>query len=126
MVVTPLAALWFDQIAALPASLVAPAKGALWFSILLPALTVLQSWHQGVLMHERRTRGITEAMLLALLSHAGVLLLGVLWQGLPGLYIGVLGLMVGNLARSAWLWYRTRNAMQTLRHRDLALATAAD
>jgi hypothetical protein len=119
MVATPLAALWFNEVAALPALLATSARQALWLSILLPALTVIQSWHQGALMHERRTRGITEAMLISLISHVTVLIIGVWWQGVSGLYIGVLGLMAGNLARSAWLWYRTRTAMQTLRHRDL-------
>lgn len=123
MVLTPLAGQWFSQIAALPAPLIGPARNAVWLSVLLPGLTVIQSWHQGVLMHERRTGGITEAMFAALIAHILVLVVGVAWQGVPGLYIGILGLMAGNIARSLWLWRRTRSAMQSLRHRDVALAT---
>jgi len=126
MAVTPLAGLWFARIAALPPSLTEPASTAVWLSILLPGLTVIQSWHQGVLMYERRTGGITEAMFVALVTHIAVLLVGVSWQGVSGLYIGILGLMVGNLARSTWLWYRTRSPLQALRRRDLLLAATGD
>jgi len=126
MAATPLAGLWFTRVAALPLPLIEPARQAIWLTILLPGLTVMQSWHQGVLMNERRTRGITEAMFIAVIAYIGVLLIGVLWQGGSGLYIGILGLMAGNLARSIWLWHRTRSAMQSLHHRDMQLATAGD
>lgn len=121
MVATPLADLWFDKIAALPPGLVTPARQALWLAILLPALTVIQSWHQGALMNERRTSGITEAMFLALIGHVAILVMGVVWGGVSGLYVGVAALIAGNLARSAWLWYRTRQTMRTRRQRDLQL-----
>lgn len=126
MAATPLAGIWFTKVAALPLPLIEPARQAIWLSILLPGLTVIQSWHQGVLMNERRTRGITEAMFISLVVHVFILIVGVLWRGVPGLYIGILGLMAGNLARSAWLWHRTRSAMQSLRHRDLQLAAVGD
>lgn len=123
MAATPLASLWFAQVAALPAALAAPAQAVLLFSVALPGLTVIQSWHQGILMNERRTRGITEAMLLSLLSHVGVLVVGVLWGGLPGLYVGMAALLAGNLARSGWLWVRTRASLRTRRALQLLPAT---
>lgn len=125
MVVTPLADLWFREVAALPPALVIPARQSLWLGILIPALTVIQSWHQGVLMNERRTGGITQAMFMALLGHIGLLVLGVIWGGVPGLYVGMAALMGGNMARSAWLWYRTRPTMRTRRQQDLQLASVA-
>jgi len=123
MAATPLATLWFAQIAALPAALAAPAQAVLIFSVALPGLTVIQSWHQGILMNERRTRGITEAMFLSLLSHVGVLVIGVFWGGLPGLYVGMAALLAGNLARSGWLWHRTRASLRTRRTLQLLPAT---
>ena len=126
MAITPLSALWFDQVAALPANLAQPAQWALLLSVLLPGLTVIQSWHQGILMNERHTRGITEAMFFSLLSHVTVLVIGVWWGGLPGLYIGIFAVMAGNLARSGWLWYRTRPSMSNRRLGHLVPAHGDD
>lgn len=125
MVMTPLADLWFRHVAALPPTLAEPARLALWIGVLLPALTVIQSWHQGTLMSERRTGGITEAMFLSLIGNVVVLAAGVLWGGAPGLYIGLFALMVGTLARSVWLWHRTRTTLYTRRQRDLQLINVA-
>ncbi len=119
MVATPLAELWFRQVAALPPLLVGPARQSIWLGILVPALTVIQSWHQGALMSDRRTGGITEAMLMALVSHVTILAIGVYWGGVSGLYIGLTALVGGSLTRSAWLWYRTRPTMRTRRQQDL-------
>ena len=92
----------------------------------MPGLTVMQSWHQGILMNERHTRGITEAMFFSLLSHVTVLVIGVWWGGLPGLYIGIFAVMAGNLARSGWLWYRTRPSMTNRRALQLATVLGDD
>lgn len=125
MVATPLASLWFAEVAALPASLVVPARQSLWIGILLPALTVIQSWHQGILMDARRTGGITEAMFLALIGHVLILVLGVFWGGVSGLYIGLAAFIGGNLARSAWLWQRTRATMRSRHQQDLQLVSVS-
>ncbi|MBX3015919.1 MAG: hypothetical protein KF832_30645 [Caldilineaceae bacterium] len=115
MLGTPLADLWFSEVAALPLPLVGSAHQALWFALLLPGLTVVQSWHSGILLNERRTRGITEAMLIALIGTGVVLGVGILWGQAPGLYVGMAALLVGNLGRSAWLWLRTRPALRSRR-----------
>lgn len=115
---TPLTDIWFQTVAALPPELAQVAAWALWIALLLPGLSFLQSWYTGALVTERYTRGITEAMLISLLVHAGILGFGIAWQEIPGLYIGTIALVAGHLTRTLWLWYRTRPAMRHLRARD--------
>jgi len=120
MTATPLADLWFSRIAALPTNLIGAARQALWLALLLPGLTVVQSWYSGILMNKRRTRDITEAMLIALLGNILLLGVGVVWGQMPGLYIGMAALLAGNLGRAAWLWYRTRPVMARTQVAELA------
>ena len=115
---TPLSRLWFGQLVAIPAELLPLAMLALWLALPLPALAVFQSWYQGNILHSHRTRGITESVIVYLLSNGIVLLLGVIWQQVIGLYIGLAGLTLGNLAQAAWLWLRARPAMQAVDRRD--------
>lgn len=108
---TPLAPFWFGQLSALPERLVPMAIWGLWLSFLLPGLNVMQSWYQGVIVHSRRTRGITEALLIFLLVTAGVLWVGVEWSEITGLYVGLVAFVAGSLAQAAWLWRRSRPAI---------------
>ena len=87
-VLTPLSAFWFGTISALGVDLTNLAVSGLWLALPLPALTTLQSWYQGGIMFGRKTRGITELVVLFLLISLIMLTLGVIWGGLTGLYIG--------------------------------------
>jgi hypothetical protein len=120
MNVTPLAGLWFTHVAALPPDLAAEANWGLWAVLLLPGLSFLQSWYTGTLMNERHTRGITEAVLLALAANGLVLGLGIAWGRTSGVHVGVVGLVAGHVARTAWLWVRTRRPLRSLRARARA------
>jgi hypothetical protein len=59
---TPLGGLWFARVTALSAPLAQMASQSLFFALILPALSVYQSWYQGVLLHSRRTAGISESV----------------------------------------------------------------
>ena len=61
-------------------------------------------------MHERRTRSITESMVVLLLATALVLSVGVAWRAVPGLHVAALALTAGGLAQVAWLALRSRQA----------------
>jgi hypothetical protein len=115
MNVTPLAKMWFENIASLPPEMAPIASWSLWMGLLLPGLAFLQSWYTGTLVNLRQTRGITESVAVSLLIHGGILYAGVLWGRAPGIYVGIIGLVAGHLARTLWLWVRTRNAMRRLR-----------
>jgi len=120
-VATPLAGAWFGRVSALDPDLAAMAGGALWLALPLPALTVLQSWYQGALLHGRVTRGITESVALSLAVSAAVLAIGVAAASVPGLYVASAALLLGNAAQTAWLWMRSRGVRRGLRERDASL-----
>jgi len=117
---TPLAAFWFGRVSGLSLPLIALAQTAVWFALPLPASNVLQSWYQGALVHHRRTRGVTEAMGILLLTTSAVLWAGVAWGHGTGLHIALAAFGLGNLLQTAWLWYRSRPVMVRLEARDAA------
>jgi hypothetical protein len=120
MNVTPLADLWFANVAALPPEMAPTANWSLWVGLLLPGLAFFQSWYTGTLVNMRLTRGITESVAVSLLVHGGILYAGVLWGQIPGIYVGIVGLVAGHVARTTWLWVRTRGPMRSLRARERA------
>jgi hypothetical protein len=121
VVATPLSALWFERLSALPPDLANMAHLGLWIALPLPALTVTQSWFQGAILHERRTRGITEAVVIYLATSALILIWGVIWGNTIGLYIGLVALVGSTFTQTAWLWLRSRPAIHQVLERDQVL-----
>ena len=109
---TPLSRLWFQGLSALPPDLAEMARLGLWVALPMPALTALQSWLQGAILHSRRTRGITESVAIFLAAIAAVLSAGVAWGRTTGLYVGLAGMVIATLAQTAWLWWRARLALR--------------
>lgn len=118
MVVTPLATLWFGQVAALAPSLVTLAQHGLWFTLLLPGLRILQSWYQGTITYSRSTRAITESVVILLLTNGIILGLGVIWGQVSGIYVGLIALVTGMLLQTLWLRWRSQPVMQAMQARD--------
>lgn len=118
VVATPLAELWFGRISALSPPLMMLAQQALWLALPIPALSAIQSWYQGVIVHYRNTRGITEAVAVFLLTTSAVLAAGVAWGMVTGLYVGLAAFALANVAQTAWLWVRSRPAVERLQARD--------
>jgi hypothetical protein len=108
--VTPLGRAWFERGAGLPAGLATLASQALLWLVPMGAVSVWQSYHQGVLVHDHRTRAITESMLALLVGTGAVLGVGVSWNSVSGLHFAALGLTLGGLAQIAWLAHRSRGA----------------
>jgi len=123
VVATPLSALWFERILALPSYLANMARLGLWIALPLPALTVIQSWFQGAILHGRRTRSITEAVVIYLATSAVILVGGVIWGGMIGLYVGLVALVGSTFTQTAWLWLRSRPAVHQVVERDQVLVT---
>ena len=109
---------WFHEVSGLSLPLTALCQASVWFALLLPALSVLQSWSQGAILHSRRTRSLTEAVLLFFLVDVGLLTAGVVWGGAAGIYVGLVALTLGELSRNAWLRWRSRPARLALAERD--------
>lgn len=107
---TPLAGIWFQQISGLTSDLAVLARVGMWFALPMPALSVLQSWYQGLILHDRRTRGITEAVVIFLIACTVFLLSGVAWGRVVGLYVGLSAFVLAMALQTAWLWLRSRPA----------------
>lgn len=106
---TPLSRLWFETVSGLPPELSELARTGLWFGLLLPALSVLKNWFQGILVHARRTRSITEAVTLFVLTCGILLWIGVRWVSMPGLYWGLGAFSLAAVIQAFWVWRRSRN-----------------
>jgi hypothetical protein len=120
---TPLSTFWFRRVSALSPALAELAVAGLWIALPMPALSTFQSWFQGSILHSRRTRGITESVVIYLVSSAVLLTAGVAWGKAPGIYVGLAGLVLSTLMQTVWLWYRSRPARAVVRMRDAKLAS---
>jgi len=74
----------------------------------VPGLTAVQNWYQGLIVHSRRTRGVSEAMFIFLLAVGAVLVIGVIWGRFAGVYVGTVAFAIGTLLQTLWLWWRAR------------------
>lgn len=115
---TPLSRFWFGTVTGLSEDLIRLARGGLWFALLLPGLSTLQSWMRGIVLHSRRTRSVTEATLVYFVLLVGVLWIGIEWPRYSGVYVGLAAMSVGELAGALWLIWRSRKARRALHLRD--------
>jgi hypothetical protein len=115
---TPLSGFWFGTLSGLAPQLTAMAVLGMWLGLLMPGLSVWQSWYQGVIMHSRRTRGITEAVVVFLVTCTILLWAGVIWGEITGLYVGVSAFVIASAAQTGWLWFRSRPAIDSVTLRD--------
>ncbi len=112
---TPLSGLWFGWIVGLSPELTRLASNSLWLLLPVPALSVLNSWFQGTILHGRNTRGITEAVAVYLAANASIMVGGIYLGGqTTGLYIGTASFAIATAAQMAWLWLRSRPAMRAV------------
>ncbi len=105
---SPLSRFWFTEVVVLEPGQVDLAVSALRMVCFLPALSAMQSWFQGLLVHRRRTRAVTESVAVMLVALTAVLVTGVTTGATTGLYIGLLAYASGSIANIAWLAYRSR------------------
>ena len=102
----------------------APLPLMVWTSLFLmlpaPALAVVQSYFQGVVLHSRQTRSITESVAMFLGVVMLILVAGVVWGAVAGLYVTTLSWTAGEVVRTLWLWLRSGRARRQLNARDSA------
>jgi len=111
---TPLGGLWFGRVSALPPDLVRLAGTGLWIALLMPALSTLQSYYQGALVHGHRTRAVTESVLVYLAFTVVSLWAGAAWLRVPGLLVGLGAFVIASAAMVAWLRIRARTTLREL------------
>jgi hypothetical protein len=114
MALTPLSSLWFGTVSALRPELVELARVALLIGLPIPATRVIQSWYSGVLVHARRTRGISEAVVVFLLSAGIAVVIGIATQRWPGIHVAIAAYAMGRVAQTLWLWWRSRTEVARL------------
>ncbi len=105
---TPLAEFWLARLSNLPPDMVEMGRVALWLAIPIPSMRGLQSWLQGVLVHVRATRAITESVVVYVIVAGSVLAFGIGTQRFTGIYVAVAAYSLGRIVQSAWLWWRSR------------------
>lgn len=104
---TPLNRFYFRNLAGLEDSLASLAIPALVLSVFWPALSVMLNLYQGVIVFARQTRFVTESVLVSLIITAVLLVFGVYSSIYPGLIVGVIAFLVGNIAQLLWLVWRS-------------------
>ncbi len=111
----------FAQVLGLADPLPHMVRVSIFLLLPLPALTVLQSYSQGIIMHRGRTRAITESVGLFLLVSSVMLSAGAAWGPIAGIYFALLSFTVAEVMRTIWLWIRSRGARHSVRERDLPI-----
>jgi hypothetical protein len=117
---TPLAMLWFEKVTGLSHELTQMAGQALWFFLLLPGLTVFQSWFQGSILFSRKTRAITESVAIFMVTLVAVMFSGVLLGTITGLFVAAAAFALANLTQTGWLMLRSRKVRDHVQQRDAA------
>ncbi|NDJ52786.1 MAG: hypothetical protein GYB68_06845 [Chloroflexi bacterium] len=115
---TPISRFWFGTITGLAPELTDLAVIAFMFSIPMPALQVVQSWYQGAIVFSKKTRAVTESVVLFLLVCGAILWAGVMTQAFVGIYVGLTAFGVAMLVQNVWLWLRSRTTLAEVRQRD--------
>lgn len=100
---TPVAGAWFDGVMGLPPELTAMAIVTTLWLLAVPALRMLHSHLQGVLVATARTRAVFESVVVFLLVVVAALAAGVAIGTIAGAYVGAFATSLGLLAQTAWL-----------------------
>ena len=115
---TPVSDFWFRIVSALNPRLVELAEIGIWFALPLPAINVLQSWFQGAILFGKRTRGISQAVVVYLITSGLILGGGIVIGRTAGLYVGIASMTISMFAQTLWLGQRARPVLRELAVRD--------
>ncbi len=122
---SPLGQGFFGTVMGLDAPLAQLASSGLLWALLWPALTVWQSYYQGVLVHSGRTQGVSQSVMLSLATSAALLVGGALLGTFPGLYVVTVAFIAGTVVQVLWLLRSSREPLQRLQARDVPPPSAA-
>jgi len=125
LLVPAVAVFWLEDVTGLSPELASLARRGLWLALPMPALSVLISWYQGIIVHSGRTRAVSEAVGISLTVIVGILLLAVLVGGVTGIYAALAAIAVGEMVRTGWLWYRSRRIRQCLYEEEFEAGSPA-
>lgn len=112
---TPLAETYFWTVLGLEPPLATLARSGLLLAVAWPALTVFQSYYQGILMHSGKTRTITHSVIVSLSITLLLLGGGTLLGTLPGLFVVTAAFVSGSAVQVAWLAWAAQPVVKGLR-----------
>jgi len=112
---TPLSILWFEGLFSLRPELVDLGRSAIWIPLLAPAAGVFQSYYQGMLVHSRKTRAVTESVVAHLVVLLAVQGIGVVVGRFPGIHVVLAGILAGLATQVLWLRWRSTPVRSSLR-----------
>lgn len=118
MGIPPIARWWFADVSALDPGLTAMAQTAYLWAFPMAAVAAVQSWFQGTLVYGRQTRGIPESVGVYLLVVLIILGIGMAQKDRVGLYLVMMSSSLATIVQLAWLWFRTRGILASLKLRD--------
>lgn len=99
---TPAARLWYGGVSGLPPRLVEFAILPTAILALMPGFGALVAWQRGLLVHGRRTRKVTQAVVVNVLVLAAVMLAGLRFLPVPGAVVAALAMSASVVAE--WLY----------------------
>ncbi len=110
LALTPLGYLWFSPVAGLGSADATLAAQA--FPLLIPAslISPLNSWFVGNILHQRKSRAITEGMVLYLAVFVLGLLAGGRLPQISGIFVTLGSSTLASVLQTAWLGLRSRAA----------------
>lgn len=100
---TPVSDLVLGDLYNLAPDLMEMCATALLFAILMPGYQVYQSLYQGQLVHAKRTRGVTEAVVLYVCVALSGLQVAVWWGAFPGICAALVVFSIGGILQTLWL-----------------------
>ncbi|MQY81104.1 MAG: hypothetical protein GH158_02535 [Dehalococcoidia bacterium] len=103
---SPLSGLWFSKVAGLSGALTDFARVPMMILFLIPGLETMLSWNRGLLVHEKRTRVISQAVMLNLVVLVTVMFIGAAILPIKGAVTAAIALTSALGLESFYLWWR--------------------
>ncbi len=101
--------LYFQRLSGLDADLITLARITAILLIAVPALSTVQCFYEGLLIHKRRTREITISVVIHLVVAAAVLAVGIGKGTIAGVYVTAVAVFLGYLIQTVWLAKQARD-----------------
>jgi hypothetical protein len=114
LALTPLSYIWFNSVSGLKPDLAHLASKA--FLLLIPSslISPLNSWFTGAILHSRRSRAVTEGMVIYLTVYILGLFVAGSMLAVNGVFIAVGASVLASISQTSWLAFRARPAIREL------------
>ena len=111
---TPLGVLWFGNVLGLEGIMLVLAQKSFWLLVPYSAILTFQGFYQGILTSSHQTRRITESVASYALVCSVILIWGVFWSRIAGIYFGVGAVLFGTLVQTLWMHKRSIQVIESI------------